>query len=242
MHELNQTYQKRVKIAFGGAVLLHILLVGLVWRWGPLLFGKREVAVRLLPYTEVMDLDLTPPEIEAAGRVMLPPETLTETPPEPLSKVIPVPDWIEADTLMAEMPVAEPAQEMAGASTALQAGGAGGLGEAGRGAGATGDIPPAGGEGPAYDERPRVLKRVEPEYPRLAKMAGVEGMVVLSMVVDETGKLEDVQVIKSLGNAGCDEAAVKAVRQWVFAPATRQGKPIAARVTLPILFNLKTAR
>ena len=54
--------------------------------------------------------------------------------------------------------------------------------------------------------------------------------------------VEEIEVVKSLGNTGCDEAAVKAIKQWRFAPAVRQGRPIAARVTMPVLFNLKTAQ
>jgi protein TonB len=239
MYDIRQGYQKRVRIAFGLSTVFHVLLILLFWKGFPYLFQKREIAVRLTPYTEIMQIRTTPEKPEPPGGGSYA-EELPEEPPEPIKSVIMVPDPIAEEPVLAEMSAADP--EPVGPVGPEQSGigGSGGSGS-GRGNDASALGTSAGGE-PTFDERPRVLKKVEPEYPRLARMAGVEGLVVLSVLVDEQGRLEDVQVIKSLGNTGCDEAAVKAVRQWVFAPATRQGKPVAARVTLPVLFNLKTTR
>ncbi len=80
-------------------------------------------------------------------------------------------------------------------------------------------------------QAPVVLTRVEPVYPEEYRRARVAGIVILELAITETGAVEQVGVLKSIG-PGLDMAAVKAVRQWTFKPATRDGKPV------PILFNL----
>jgi len=107
------------------------------------------------------------------------------------------------------------------------------------GAGATGaaageaDLPVAAGGGVV---RPEVIagSQVQPVYPEEALRAGVQGLMVLELSVDEKGRVGDVKVVRGLGH-GCDEAWVAAVRQWRFRPATRYGKPIKVRYILPIL-------
>ena len=80
---------------------------------------------------------------------------------------------------------------------------------------------------------------VKPVYPEEALRAGLEGLVVLEAIVDERGRVgHDIKVVRSLGR-GFDEAAVAAVRQWRFRPATRDGKPIKVRRIFPILFRLQ---
>jgi protein TonB len=80
---------------------------------------------------------------------------------------------------------------------------------------------------------------VKPVYPDEALRAGLEGLVVLEAIVDERGRVGgEIKVVRGLGH-GCDEAAVAAVRQWRFRPATRNGKPIKVRRIFPILFRLQ---
>jgi periplasmic protein TonB len=80
---------------------------------------------------------------------------------------------------------------------------------------------------------------VQPVYPEEALRAGLEGLVVLEAIVDERGKVgHDIKIVRSL-DPSCDEAAVAAVRQWRFRPATRDGKPIKVRRIFPILFRLQ---
>jgi TonB family protein len=61
---------------------------------------------------------------------------------------------------------------------------------------------------------------------------------VLEVAISETGAVENVAVIKSLA-PGLDMAAVNAVRQWKFKPATRDGKPVPVLFNLTINFKLK---
>ncbi|MEX0747902.1 MAG: energy transducer TonB [Rhodothermales bacterium] len=76
------------------------------------------------------------------------------------------------------------------------------------------------------------------KYPEIAKKAGVEGRVIVQFVVDESGGVVDPQVVRGIG-AGCDEEAIRAVRQAKFTPGKQRGKPVKVKMSLPITFKLK---
>ncbi len=75
-------------------------------------------------------------------------------------------------------------------------------------------------------------------YPEIAKRAGVQGRVYVKAYVDEKGSVAKVELIKGIG-AGCDEAAMDAVRQTKFKPGKQRGKPVKVQVSIPILFKLQ---
>ncbi|MGA7303225.1 MAG: TonB family protein [Rhodothermales bacterium] len=79
-------------------------------------------------------------------------------------------------------------------------------------------------------------KRVK--YPEIAKKAGVEGTVFLQFVVDEKGNVVDPAVVKGIG-AGCDEAALEAIKTAKFKPGKQRGKPVKVKFSLPVRFRLK---
>lgn len=74
-------------------------------------------------------------------------------------------------------------------------------------------------------------------YPEIAKKAGVEGRVIVQFVVDENGNVQDPVVVRGIG-AGCDEEAVRAVRQAKFTPGKQRGKAVKVKMSLPITFKL----
>lgn len=84
--------------------------------------------------------------------------------------------------------------------------------------------------------RPIVLYRVEPAYTVEAKINRVSGIVITEVVIDETGAVTDVKVLKPLP-FGLDKSAVDAIRQWRFAPAMADGKPVATKFTITINFK-----
>jgi protein TonB len=93
------------------------------------------------------------------------------------------------------------------------------------------------------EEMPELLGGIQDlqgkiSYPEIAKKAGVEGMVVIQFVVDETGSVADPVVVKGIG-AGCDEEALRVVQQAKFKPGKQRGKPVKVRFSLPIRFKLK---
>ena len=80
--------------------------------------------------------------------------------------------------------------------------------------------------------------RVEPQYTDQAREARLQGAVRLQAVVRKDGSVDSVQVVQGLG-MGLDEAAVAAVKQWRFQPATRNGEPVDLQITLAVTFNLR---
>ena len=87
---------------------------------------------------------------------------------------------------------------------------------------------------------PVVVKEVKPDYTDEAKAAGIRGSVWMKVVVQDDGKVGNVQVTRSLDKEfGLDEQAVKAAKQWEFKPGTRDGKPVAVEVTIEMTFTLK---
>ena len=75
-------------------------------------------------------------------------------------------------------------------------------------------------------------------YTPRARAAKVEGAVWLSAVVLSDGFVSDVKVTRSL-HPDLDEQAVAALKRWEFKPGTREGKPVAVRITTQIAFVLK---
>jgi len=84
---------------------------------------------------------------------------------------------------------------------------------------------------------PRVLHQVDPEYSEEARKAKYGGTVLLRLVVDATGHVRDVQVVRSLG-LGLDEKAIEAVNKWKFQPGTKNGVPVAVMATVEVNFRL----
>jgi len=76
---------------------------------------------------------------------------------------------------------------------------------------------------------PQVVNRVDAVYP---SSAGHHADVVLNVTVDTEGHVAKAEVTES-GGADMDEAALVAVRQWTFHPATRAGVPVASRIRVP---------
>lgn len=98
-------------------------------------------------------------------------------------------------------------------------------------------------EGPPYRiggdiEAPEKIHHVAPEYPRAARDAGLEGVVILEARLDRDGKVDDVVVLRGLGQ-DLDEAAVKAVRQWRYSPTRHDGRPVEVLLTVTVQFRLE---
>lgn len=70
------------------------------------------------------------------------------------------------------------------------------------------------------------LERIAPKYPTRAARKNMEGWVRLSYVVDVEGKVKDIIVHDSSGNKSFEKASIRAIEQWVYSPATKDGKPI----------------
>ncbi len=84
---------------------------------------------------------------------------------------------------------------------------------------------------------PRLLKEVPPIYPKVARQEGVEGTVVLGVRTDTKGRVTEVKVLKSIPLL--DQAAVDAVRQWIYEPFLSKGKPIPVVFSVTAIFKLR---
>lgn len=82
------------------------------------------------------------------------------------------------------------------------------------------------------------MREVKADYTEDARRKGIEGEVVLEIVITRTGSVGDVKVLRRL-DSGLDQRAIQAVRQWQFAPATRQGAPVDVIVEVGVAFKLR---
>ncbi len=88
-------------------------------------------------------------------------------------------------------------------------------------------------------ESPKPVQTVDPDYTDAAMRAQVQGEIWLEVVVVPDGTVGEVTITKSLDRRfGLDEEAIKAARQWRWAPGTKSGEPVPVRVTISIQFQL----
>jgi len=81
---------------------------------------------------------------------------------------------------------------------------------------------------------PRVTHQVDPEHP--ARGFRISGTVLIGLIITSKGEPKEVHVVRSL-EKDVDDAAVEAVKQWHFAPATKDGKPVAVKIDVEIRFH-----
>jgi len=171
-------------------------------------------------------------------------ETTVEEPPQ--ETLIPAVQTAAAPVeapgaIMAEAPASTSAGSGSGGGGGTGTGGGSGSGD-GRG---LGDGRTAGVGGGEYDigsgvSSPRLLKEIKPIYTAEAMRAKVQGVVTLRAVVLPDGSVGRVEVLRSLDAVfGLDQEAIKAARQWRFAPGMRQGEPVSVRVVLELSFTLR---
>lgn len=91
----------------------------------------------------------------------------------------------------------------------------------------------------AVDVPPRPVRRVQPEYPARARSSAVSGFVTLSLRIGSDGAVQDVRVLEAQPAGVFDAAAMEAIKQWSFEPATYQGGPVAVRVRQTLRFELE---
>ncbi len=84
---------------------------------------------------------------------------------------------------------------------------------------------------------PRLVRRVDPLYPEIARQARVEGVVIIEATTDVYGRVQAVRVLRSIPLL--DQTAIDAVRQWVYEPMLINGKPRGVIFTVTVTFKLK---
>jgi protein TonB len=86
---------------------------------------------------------------------------------------------------------------------------------------------------PAYRANP------SPEYPAVARRRGYEGTVLVEVLVNREGRVEDLRLSQSSGYPVLDQAAMTSMRGWLFEPATINEKKVEMWVKVPVRFHLK---
>jgi protein TonB len=84
---------------------------------------------------------------------------------------------------------------------------------------------------------PVKIVNVPPVYPAVARIAHVQGVVILEAVLDAQGRVSTVHVLRSIPTL--DQAAVEAVQQWRFTPALLNGEPVPVVMTVTVNFMLQ---
>lgn len=164
-----------------------------------------------------------------------PPEPVApqiEETPEPVAEA----PAVEESTAVAEAPSMEGVGGVIGGVVGGVIGGVVGGREGGL-VGATGD---AVLELKQVARAPKVLEQVGPRYPRRARAEGIEGLVLVRLIIGVDGRVEpdSTRILRSIPEL--DEAAIAAVTQWRFTPALgHHGKPVRVRVDVPVQFILK---
>lgn len=221
-----------------GAVVVLLLSLGAV-------FGgeikkrivEQEVVVKFVAPPKVATLDLPKPvERKLEPKV----RKAAKKGPAPLGKAMTPPKEMPK-----EMPKEGDPTAAVGAESYVAGGRedgvVGGTGEGGASA-AKVEEPEVAPSGPVVAMEPttppEVLDRVLPSYPPMARKNGVQAMVVVRVLVDENGRVNEARVLR--GHPLLDDAVVEAVRAWRFRPAQRDGHAVAGRKLVKIPFRLRT--
>jgi protein TonB len=88
------------------------------------------------------------------------------------------------------------------------------------------------------DVAPKPKSRGVFKYPAAAKKKGIKGYVVLSLLIDEYGRVDEVQVLESSPAGVFDDAAVQGINSWRFEPAKYEGKKVKVWAKQKIRFDL----
>jgi len=224
---------RRLALALAASVCLHLLLLASL----PLLRQPARSTFEAIPIALVP----TPGRGGGGGASAAPAAPLAAAPPPP--PPAPAPPRHRAAAPRATRPAISAhlpaARNDTGSASAMPGGeartgssggstpGGGGEGGGGGGGGGLGEARVAYGVNPL------------PPYPASARRMGMEGVVLLEVIVAPDGSAREVRVLRSSGHAMLDEAAVSTVRaQWRFIPARRDGVPVESRAEVPIRFRL----
>lgn len=94
------------------------------------------------------------------------------------------------------------------------------------------------GDGPVldYDQPPRLLSQIKPQYPQEAFVKKIEGTVLVEILIDSTGAVVKARILQSI--PALDAAALQTVKEWRFAPAMKHGRPVATIAQAPVTFRI----
>jgi len=89
------------------------------------------------------------------------------------------------------------------------------------------------------EAKPLYRSNPSPKYPRIARIRGYQGNVLLDVLVNQDGKVDDLKIYKSSGYPILDRAAVSSVKHWLFEPGMVGEDKVVMWVRVPIRFELR---
>lgn len=97
----------------------------------------------------------------------------------------------------------------------------------------------SGGQSGSQTKRALNVKAPAPPYPRMARKKGVEGVVLVKVLIGRDGSVLNVNLLKSSGRRDLDESALRTIRsRWRYKPASRYGKAVESAERVKIYFSL----
>lgn len=175
---------------------------------------------------------LPPPLVPMPPSAPAAPATHAAPPASPLAPPIPVPDVVAPPS---DLPAPASANATGTGPSAV-------IGPSDVGTAPPGAEALPSPDAPVYvEELPMVVKRVVPDYPPLAKEAGVEGLVMVKVLVGKDGRVLDTRLVEKVQVRMLNDAALAAARQWVFTPGLANGRPVACWTAIPFRFRLHGA-
>lgn len=219
--ELKRSYQRNLFRALLLAAGLHVLIIGglLAYNYIKSLSEKNKnvIVIRDIKSLPPPSLQNKPPTLKVEPPKVKPPAV-------GIPKAIPDEEVVEEVTIASQKELAEVAAPVQGEQEVKI------------------DIDPSEytpqyGEFQDVDEEPAIVKKIDPQYPPMARDNQIEGTVVVAILVNTDGKVMDTKVVKS-SNEIFNEPAQAAVKQWMFKPAIQNKKPIKFWYNVPIVFHL----
>jgi protein TonB len=91
-----------------------------------------------------------------------------------------------------------------------------------------------------YEVAPAPIVNPSPEYPEMAKTAGVKGKVVVKIYVDKKGDVRQWEIMAAKpAGLGFEEEVIKVIQKWKFTPAIQQNNPVGVWIAIPFNFEFK---
>ncbi|MGE0568992.1 MAG: energy transducer TonB [Bacteroidia bacterium] len=238
-YQLRQTYNKRVTLIVGGTLLFTLLLFGIK----KFVDNKPEEVEKPIDMTNVV-IDLTPPPPQEEQPPPPPPP-----PPPPMVEMVKFTPPVIKDDAVEEEPqkLQEDVKDV-------------NVGEKDQEGDKDIVAPPTEETGPAEPAAPEIFTIVEEQaefpggiaelgkyiqktlqYPPMAREAGLSGRCFLKFVVNETGTISNVEILKGVpGCPDCDKEAIRVVKSMPkWKPAKMTGKSVKCYFNLPINFKIQ---
>lgn len=211
--------EKRRGFFFNFSLMLSVAMVLLAFEWKQARGNENHLTIGDIPGWDEIPIDIPitiqdppPPKIIAPIIKPIEDDVLVDKLPEVIFQ--PEAEDLPEPTILEGPPIIEIAEEVVDFSEVMPE--------------------PVGGMSAWNDYLSKNLK-----YPSTARRIGIEGTVYVSFVVEKSGEISDVQLLRGIGG-GCDEEAIRVIENApIWKPGYQRGRPVKVRMRVPIRFKLQ---